>query len=532
MYKNYFFLNRLVIELQQKLINVKLVEAFSQVKDEIILHFESLNDLSLIVNVNPGYPHLLLKNNFSRAKKNSVDFFTDILPSTLLDISIAINDRVLKFKFEKFIIYFMIRGKFTNLILVDFNNNLFPFKDIEDDYINILKNEIPKINFINNFNILGNIAKDDIIKLREDYPIVGKEIIKELNSRSNDSSIGNILSEIGNNNFKVGFNLTENKINIYPSTFISYDYAEYVEFNNIYEALQFFFSKKRYLDKYNFAYKILLNKVEKEIEKTSARLNGLLIKIKNGSKELLYNKIGNLLLINLNLYNYNNEEIKVEDIYNGNQLIRIKLDPKLSLKKNADKYFEKSKNEKISFEVSKELYTKSKLQLEKLKNYFNLITSKPELTILENIMKELKINPDIKKEEKTEVKHKFKHYLIDNKFHLYAGKDSQNNDTLTTQFAKQNDLWFHARSVSGSHVVLKVENSKEIIPKSVIKKAASLAAYHSKAKTAGIVPVSYCQKKYVIKKKGMGVGKVVLLKEEVVHVKPEIPEGCEFILNE
>ncbi|HQJ46614.1 MAG TPA: NFACT RNA binding domain-containing protein, partial [Ignavibacteriaceae bacterium] len=99
---------------------------------------------------------------------------------------------------------------------------------------------------------------------------------------------------------------------------------------------------------------------------------------------------------------------------------------------------------------------------------------------------------------------------------------------LTTKFAKQNDLWFHARAVSGSHVILRVENKKEIIPKSVIKKAAGLAAFHSKAKTAGVVPVSFTYKKYVVKRKGMPFGQVSLLKEDILLVKPEIPDDVIF----
>ena len=126
---------------------------------------------------------------------------------------------------------------------------------------------------------------------------------------------------------------------------------------------------------------------------------------------------------------------------------------------------------------------------------------------------------------------KFKHYLIENKYHVYVGKDSQNNDLLTTKFAKQNDYWFHARSVSGSHVILRVENTKEAIPKNILKKIASLAAYHSKAKTAGIVPVSYTLKKYVVKRKGTPTGQVSLLKEEVLLVKPAIPLESEFLTD-
>ena len=47
-----------------------------------------------------------------------------------------------------------------------------------------------------------------------------------------------------------------------------------------------------------------------------------------------------------------------------------------------------------------------------------------------------------------------------------------------------------------------------------------------------MVPVSYVLKKYVVKKKGMEPGKVALMKEEVLIVKPEIPAGCEYVSNE
>jgi len=61
-----------------------------------------------------------------------------------------------------------------------------------------------------------------------------------------------------------------------------------------------------------------------------------------------------------------------------------------------------------------------------------------------------------------------------------------------------------------------------------LKKTASIAAFHSKAKTAGLAPVSYSFKKYVVKKKGMEAGKVALMKEEVLLVHPEIPKNCEY----
>ena len=210
-------------------------------------------------------------------------------------------------------------------------------------------------------------------------------------------------------------------------------------------------------------------------------------------------------------------------------MIKIKLDDKLSPQKNADRFFEKAKDSKIHYGKSIKIYRNSTIEFEKLKSIQNELQKEINEERIGEIMKELKIKPDESRiiNDNTEIK--FKHYLVDGKYHVFVGKDSQNNDLLTTRFAKQNDFWFHARSVSGSHVVLRVENLKEAIPKSILKKAASLAAYHSKAKTAGLVPVSYTYKKYVIKRKGMPIGQVSLLKEETLIVKPEIPSGCDYL---
>ena len=93
-----------------------------------------------------------------------------------------------------------------------------------------------------------------------------------------------------------------------------------------------------------------------------------------------------------------------------------------------------------------------------MKNYNHIkqqIDKNPTLEDINKIMKELKIKDEEKQNYTEDISSKFKHYLIEKKYHVFVGKDSVNNDLLTTRFAKQNDFWFHARSVSGSHVVFK-----------------------------------------------------------------------------
>ena len=254
--------------------------------------------------------------------------------------------------------------------------------------------------------------------------------------------------------------------------------------------------------------------------------------MQKGTREDEYNKIANLLLININKISKGTDKIELQDIYNNDISFSAKLDPKFSPKQNVDSYFEKARNEKIKFEKSKQLSSGLEKKYSELKNIKENFLNAETNEDYNFIMKKLNLKQEEKKKPDDEIKNKFRHYLIHNKYNVFVGKDSKSNDLLTLKFAKQNDYWFHARGVSGSHVILKNDNPKEGVPKNILKIVSSIAAYHSKAKTSGLTPVSYTQKKYVTKKKGMEPGKVALLREEVLIVKPEIPQGCEYLIDE
>ena len=71
--------------------------------------------------------------------------------------------------------------------------------------------------------------------------------------------------------------------------------------------------------------------------------------------------------------------------------------------------------------------------------------------------------------------------------------------------------------------VLKKNSKTDDVPKEIIKIAASIAAYYSKARNAGNVPVAYTEKKFVKKMKGMNQGAVIMEREKVVNIKPGLP---------
>jgi predicted ribosome quality control (RQC) complex YloA/Tae2 family protein len=106
---------------------------------------------------------------------------------------------------------------------------------------------------------------------------------------------------------------------------------------------------------------------------------------------------------------------------------------------------------------------------------------------------------------------------------VWAGKSSENNDLLTLRHAKPNDLWFHARGAGGSHVVLRVGTGSGEPGKRARHQAASIAAYYSKMRSAGTVPVAMTRRKFVRKPRGAPPGTVALEREEVLFVPPQLP---------
>lgn len=541
MYKNYFFLNRFIVEINSILKDSLLLSAFSQEKDKLILEVKKDSEIKFLeISVNPGFPYINLKDSFYRAKKNTIDFFSEHLPLKLIQFEIASADRILRIKLETGFLYFTVRGKYTNISFQLENNKLENFKDPPDDFneFEFLK-EMDSTNFIEHLNIPHfKLQTDgDVWKgVRNKYPFIGKEIISEtktrlLNEKEDEiiKTFTEIIKEIFYSEPAVFIDRKSLQVYLAVSSFRIFPFTEKIFFDNIINGLNFFLNKKFYFEQLIEKRKRIQKHLDKELSHLTSKMNKLKGVLEKGSNEKENQKLGNLLLLNLSSIHKGMRSIEIQDIYETNKYITIKLDEILSPKKNVDNYFSKARNDRIKYEKSGQLFNNALKAYNNLKNIERKFNNVKDLEDYYIIMKELNIKEESSKSYKEDIQNKFKHYLIENRYNLFVGRDSKNNDLLTTKFAKQNDYWFHARGVPGSHAVLRVENTKESVPKNILKKAASIAAFHSKAKTAGTVPVSFTLKKYVVKKKGMEAGKVALLREDTLLVKPEIPDNCEYI---
>jgi predicted ribosome quality control (RQC) complex YloA/Tae2 family protein len=103
---------------------------------------------------------------------------------------------------------------------------------------------------------------------------------------------------------------------------------------------------------------------------------------------------------------------------------------------------------------------------------------------------------------------------------ILVGRNARGNDYLTTKMARANDLWLHAEGMPGSHVLIRNPDAVEI-PPPVLERAASLAAYHSRGRAAGKVPVTYTFARSVKKPKGAKPGLVTLSERKTIVVVPQ-----------
>jgi predicted ribosome quality control (RQC) complex YloA/Tae2 family protein len=132
-------------------------------------------------------------------------------------------------------------------------------------------------------------------------------------------------------------------------------------------------------------------------------------------------------------------------------------------------------------------------------------------------------------------------------FEILVGKSARENDELSLKIARPRDFWLHAHGFAGSHVVVRPAASPEggrvgasaadpsnagssdrsrppagDVPRSVLQRAAELAAWHSKARNArGKVAVHLCRAEDVSKPRGAPAGQVRLRHWEVLKAYPK-----------
>jgi predicted ribosome quality control (RQC) complex YloA/Tae2 family protein len=227
-------------------------------------------------------------------------------------------------------------------------------------------------------------------------------------------------------------------------------------------------------------------------------------------------QLADLIMANLSAFQ-KNDQAHIFNFYT-NETVLIKIKSGMSASDYAGSLYKKSKNRLT--EKANMLSRLEQLKLQQIK-FTQLLHSLPteEARGLLNLQETyLPVSAETKKSKEKTVHPVFKTYDYQG-YQIYVGRNAKNNDELTLHFAHKEDLWLHAKDVSGSHVIIRNKNNN-VFPKTVIEKAAQLAAFYSKRKTDSLCPVMYTTKKYVRKVKGAAPGMVRVEKEKVILVEP------------
>lgn len=263
--------------------------------------------------------------------------------------------------------------------------------------------------------------------------------------------------------------------------------------------------------------------IAKELKRCEKKL-ALQLETVNKSKETEKDKIlGELITANIYQIKKGMKEIEVLNYYDNNNPITIKLVPELTPSENAQRYYKKynrakGASKKASIQADQ---TKKEISyLESLNYWLSEINNYEDFYDLEQELIDsgyLKLKDKAKKP--TKEKPAPRTYTTKEGFTIYVGKNNKQNDWLTFKIAKDNDLWFHAKDIPGSHVILKLNGLEAT--NDAIEKAALLAAYYSKGKYSANVAVDYTQAKNVKKIKGAKPGLVTYVNYKTIYITPD-----------
>ena len=108
-----------------------------------------------------------------------------------------------------------------------------------------------------------------------------------------------------------------------------------------------------------------------------------------------------------------------------------------------------------------------------------------------------------------------------------VGRNSLDNDELTRS-ARSDDYWLHARSTSGSHVIIRKKSLKEPLTREIRRNGGILALHFSGCREDSRGEVQFTQRRFLKKAKG-AIGKWLVEKSETDYIVYENAELRELL---
>ncbi len=305
-----------------------------------------------------------------------------------------------------------------------------------------------------------------------------------------------------------------------------------------------FYTKKLLNEEYVSYRNTLLKILSSTLDKIVKKLENINNKIETAKKLDEYKVSGELLIANIYkftndyslasnnkdmiLVTENTEYVELENFYDNNNLIKIKINPTISISKNAEKYFKKYNKAKNTLEVTKIQKIETQKELNYIETLVYSLDNCKNIQDVDEVYNEisenllfsslnLKNKNSQKANDSDSMLNNYMKFKIDD-YDVFIGKNNRQNDYLTLKLANPNDYWFHTKDIHGSHLILRCNGETPKIE--TITKCAELAAYYSKAKFSSHIPVDYTLVKNVKKPHGASPGFVIYSTNKTIYVNP------------
>ena len=285
------------------------------------------------------------------------------------------------------------------------------------------------------------------------------------------------------------------------------------------ELLDTFYKDKAERDRVNQQASELIRRVENELEKNRKKLGKQeeeLLATENAEE---FRQKGELLTTFLHQVPNDQEQVELDNYYTGEKIM-ISLDKALTPNQNAQRYFKRYQKLKEAVKHLTSLIEETRTTILYLESV-EIALAQASLTEIAEIREELIQTGFIRRRqrEKIQKRQKPEKYLAtDGQTIILVGRNNLQNDELTFKMAKKDELWFHAKDIPGSHVVI----TGNLQPSDEVKTdAAELAAYFSKARLSNLVQVDMIETRKLNKPTGGKPGFVTYTGQKTLRVTPD-----------
>ena len=536
-----FFLHHMVEELRRELVNGRIQKINQPFEQELVLQIRSNRQSHrLLLSAHPVFGRIqLTQTTFENPAQPStfIMVLRKYLQGALIEsIEQVENDRIVEMTVSnkneigdhiQATLIIEIMGKHSNILLVDKSSHkiLEVIKHVgfsQNSYRTLLPGSTyiapPSTESLNPFTI-----KDEkLFEILQTQETTAKNLQSLFQGLGRDTAneLENILVSDKLSTFRNFFN-QETKPCLTETSFSPVPFENQVgePFTSLSDLLDTYYKDKAERDRVKQQASELIRRVENELQKNRHKL-------KKQEKELLatdnaeeFRQKGELLTTFLHQVPNDQDQVTLDNYYT-NQPITIALDKALTPNQNAQRYFKRYQKLKEAVKYLTELIEETKatiLYLESVETVLN----QAGLEEIAEIRAELIQTGFIRRRqrEKIQKRKKPEQYLAsDGKTIIYVGRNNLQNEELTFKMARKEELWFHAKDIPGSHVVI----SGNLDPSDEVKTdAAELAAYFSQGRLSNLVQVDMIEVKKLNKPTGGKPGFVTYTGQKTLRVTPD-----------